>query len=153
MVVSALAGGMGSAWGVRAALLSWLCFFLVCVMMVSARMGSSARAGRAGVGAWCGLGVYCCGPGTSARAPGGFQSAASVLGLGASKSVCTIFKSRVSAPYNSLASPTGFQTSQEGSSSQCQIPGLGCLIWGSSPSVLKEDPRASDISLLFWVTH
>ena len=38
-------------------------------------------------------------------------------------------------------------------SSQCQIPWLSCLIWGTDPSFLKDNPQACDIPFLFWVIH
>ena len=49
-------------------------------------------------------------PGKLARAPGSFQSAESTLGLGTSKSVCTVFQSGISVSFSFLVSPTGFQT-------------------------------------------
>ena len=50
------------------------------------------------------------GPGRVVRTPGSFQSGAFVLELGASKSVCMLFKSEVSVSYSPLVSPPGFQT-------------------------------------------
>ena len=47
----------------------------------------------------------------------------------------------------SVISPT-----RGGSSPWCQTPGLGCPMWGSSPSLLREDPQACDVPLFFLVT-
>ena len=91
--------------------------------------------------------------GRTARAPGSFQSSTSALGLGASKSMHVLFKSRVSASYSPPVSPTDFQTSQGGSSSQSWIPGLGCPMWGLNPLLPREDSWACDIPFLFWVSH
>ena len=72
---------------------------------------------------WAGWGACWGSPGWLARAPGGFQLAASALGLGANKSVSVLFKSGVLVLYNTPINPTGFETSYGGSSSQCQTHG------------------------------
>ena len=43
-----------------------------------------------------------------------------------------IFKSKVLVSYSLTASLIDFQFSQGGSSFQCQTPGVGCLVWGST---------------------
>ena len=113
MAVFALAerAGVAPAWGARAVLLSWLSVSLVCVMVVIAWMGCRAGRGRAGVGGWCGLGRALAWSWKAGRSTDSFQPAASVLGLGTSRSVCPFFKSRVSASCNPRVSPTDFQTS------------------------------------------
>ena len=98
--------------------------------------------------------VACWGcPGSAARTPSSFQSADSVLGLRASKSVCMFFKSRVLVSYSPLARLTALPTNQEGSTSWCQTPELGCPMWSLNPSLLREDARDFEIPLVFWVTQ
>ena len=95
--------------------LGWLCSLPVCTILLaiagSPFLGSSARARVAGVVAQCGLWCMLGGLGKLARAPGSFQSAASMLWPEINKSVCALFKSRVLLSYSPLVNPIGFQTS------------------------------------------
>ena len=138
MAVFALAerAGVAPAWGARAVLLSWLSISLVCVMMVIAWMGCRAGISGAGVGGWCGLGRALAWSWKASQSTDSFQPAASVLGLGTSRSVCPIFKSSVSASCNPRVSPTNFQTSLKrvhfpGPDPRARMPNMG--LEGLSP--------------------
>lgn len=79
-----------------------------------------------------------------------FQTAASVLGLGASQVLHACFKSRVLVSYIPLTHlevrPSGFQSQiLWDSSSQCKSPELGSPIWDSEPLVFRENLQGCDI--------
>ena len=84
------------------------CAFLVAAFTL---VGSSARAGEAGAGASFRLGAHWGSPGRPARAASSFQSIASALGLGVSKSLLMLFNSRVSVSHSPLVTSIAFQAS------------------------------------------
>lgn len=120
-----------------------LCFFSG-AMMFTALSGIRARAAGAGVGPQCRLECVLGGSDKLAKVLGSFKSIASVLGLGTNKLLCVLFKTGILVSDSPPVHPTSFQIGQGYPSSWCWIPGLGCPLWGSKPSLFREDSLACD---------
>ena len=81
---------------------------------------------------------------------GAFQTASFVVGPRVSESIDEPFKSRILVPYSPLGllniNPVGFQTIHFGGLSlQCWSQGLGCLMWGTNPSLLRKKLHICEI--------